>query len=98
MLGLQFIIPDRIECPRHITRQTYFPQNISDLLVQRYRRGRRFQPRTCQILPVELFKRQSCGAEPISFGSGSTETQIRILAPAPDSFIRYLENYLFDLQ
>ena len=45
----------------------------------------------------------------ISFGSGATEPQIRISAPAPapasapgpapalDSFIRYLENYLFKL-
>jgi hypothetical protein len=37
--------------------------------------------------------RQCCGAENISFGFGSTEPQIRISAPAPDSFIRYLENY-----
>jgi hypothetical protein len=43
-----------------------------------------------------------CGAENISFGSGSMELQIQISAPAsvqaPDSFIRYLENYHFDLR
>jgi hypothetical protein len=47
---------------------------------------------------------QCCGAENISFGSNSRETQIRISAPAQapapaqDSSIRYLEiNDLFDL-
>ncbi len=39
--------------------------------------------------------------ENISFGSASMEPQIRISAqapaPAPDSFIRYSENYLFDI-
>jgi hypothetical protein len=41
-----------------------------------------------------------CGAESISFGSGSTEPQIQIApltpASAPDSFIRYHEKGLFD--
>jgi hypothetical protein len=48
-------------------------------------------------------QKQCCGAENISFGSNSTEPQIRIPAlapspPAPDGSIRYLEiNDLFDL-
>jgi hypothetical protein len=47
--------------------------------------------------------RQCFGAKNISFDSGSKEQQIRIAVPAPtpapepDGFIRYLENYLFDL-
>ncbi len=44
------------------------------------------------------------GAENISFGSGSAEPQIRKIdqarapAPALDSFIRDLENYIFWLK
>jgi hypothetical protein len=38
---------------------------------------------------------QCCEVENISFVSSSTEAQIRIAASVPDSFTRYLENYLF---
>ncbi len=45
---------------------------------------------------------QCCGEENISFGSGSKEPQIRLSATAPaqapESFLKYLENYFFRLR
>jgi len=40
---------------------------------------------------------QDCGAEKIISAPALASKKIRIYAPAPYSFIRYLENYLFDL-
>jgi hypothetical protein len=42
---------------------------------------------------LNLVFSQCCGAENISFGSGSLEPNLRIAAP--DNFIRYLGNDLF---
>jgi hypothetical protein len=51
-----------------------------------------------KIADRDLTLNQRYGAEIISFGSGSdvgaTERQIQIVAPAQDSFTRYLENWL----
>ncbi len=61
-------------------------------------------PQNCtlpDLPPIVCCTVQCCGAESICFDSGSTEPQIRIAAPAqapapaPGSFMRWIENYLF---
>ncbi len=55
-----------------------------------------FQPFKIRIRTKDYGSNQCCGAENISFGSGSTELQIRISAPAQTVLKYTLKNTFFD--